>query len=155
MGVGTDIPVPADPSSLCRPPATRWNNNLVTTSGGIRRASLFGIFTLFSLLSGAVNFTIPTNLNSISTPTSPFQSTIVGSHHARHNSTALCSNPWSYGPDFVSFHEGVYCDMETRRIWPLCNTTKREDCYDWDTRTLVNQKLKKRRMGYNDVIEWK
>ncbi|KAH8656591.1 hypothetical protein BGZ60DRAFT_144656 [Tricladium varicosporioides] len=151
IGQSNDFSVPPDPSSLCRSSASTWGNKPIASSGSIRTASLFGIFTLFSMLTNA----IPTGQKSISTSASPFQSTIVGSHYARHNSTALCSSPLSYGPDFVSFHEGVFCDMTKKHTIPLCKFAQQYDCYDWNTHSLVDRKLKKRKMGYSEVIEWK
>jgi hypothetical protein len=110
---------------------------------------------LFCLFSNAINFTAVIGRSLIDPPTSPFKDRRVGSHDARHNSTALCSHPLSHGPDFVSFHEGVFCDMVARRTWPLCSSKRQYGCYDWNTHTLADSKLKKRKMGYSEVIEWK
>ena len=143
MGNANDFSTPPDPTSLCRAPASIWSNDPVASSGSIRRASLFGVFSLFSVFSGAIDFAASIGRNTIAAPVLPFQSVIVGSHNPRHNSTALCLNPLSYGPDFVSFHEGVFCDMAARRT------------YDWDTRSLVDGKLKKRKIGYTNVTIWR
>lgn len=155
VGESNDFSIPTDPTSLCRSPATDWGNQPVATSGSIRRASLFGFLSLFSTISEAIDTTCTLFQKSLPTPVSPFQNTIVGSHYSRHNSTALCSNPMSYGPDFVSFHERVFCDMANRLTLPLCSVTTRKDCYDWASHTVVDRKLKKRNMGYREVVEWK
>ncbi|KAF2103365.1 hypothetical protein NA57DRAFT_52888 [Rhizodiscina lignyota] len=38
-----------------------------------------------------------------------------------HNATDLCMSDHSRGPDFVSLVEGMYCDMDTRKLTPLCH----------------------------------
>lgn len=155
VGESNDFSIPKDPTSLCRSPATDWGNQPVASSGSMRRASLFGILGFFSVLGEAIDTTYTQFQNSKHTPVSPFQTTIVGSHYFRHNSTALCSNPMSYGPDFVSFHERVFCDMTNRRTLPLCSGITLKDCYDWASHTVVDRKLKKRKMDYSEIIEWK
>jgi hypothetical protein len=144
--------LPANPLSLCFEPATMLNSTPVATSSGIRRASLFNIFSVLGIMGSIVESTM--SYAAAPAPVSPFQGRIIGSHIIRHNSTALCNDPLSYGPDFVSFHEGVYCDMTTRKTWPLCRTATEYGCYDWKTHTLKYRKLKKRSLGYTDVTIW-
>ncbi|KAF2195023.1 hypothetical protein K469DRAFT_743711 [Zopfia rhizophila CBS 207.26] len=86
---------------------------------------------------------------------SPFNGTLIASYHAQHNATALCANPMSWGPDFVSLDEGIFCDMTTRTTWPLCGNYIHFNCYDWNTHHLVEGNLQKRKMSYSDVIEWR
>jgi hypothetical protein len=152
MDSSNSFSVPANAQSLCIEPATMWNSTPAATSSGIRRASLFSIFGIFGLMSSIVGSTISSA--AVPTSISPFQKRIIGSHNSRHNSTALCNDPLSYGPDFVSFHEGVYCDMTTRSTWPLCGTVTGYECYDWETHTLNYRKPKKRSLGYTDVTIW-
>ena len=68
----------------------------------------------------------------------------------------------SHGPDFVSFSEGVFCDMDRKRWWPLCNGTMtsapaadagKKGCYHWDTHSLVVGEGKRAR-NYTHVEEW-
>nr|XP_036575951.1 uncharacterized protein CTRU02_14088 [Colletotrichum truncatum]KAF6782607.1 hypothetical protein CTRU02_14088 [Colletotrichum truncatum] len=47
-----------------------------------------------------------------------------------HNATELCLSETSRGPDLVSLEEGVYCNMETRELLPLCGGDIITDCYD-------------------------
>jgi len=84
-----------------------------------------------------------------------FKGALIVSHHTQHNATALCTSPESRGPDFISFDEGVFCDMTTRITWPLCCESDNEDCYDWKTHSLVERKLRKRKIRYLSIIEWK
>ncbi|KAF6841087.1 hypothetical protein CPLU01_00648 [Colletotrichum plurivorum] len=64
---------------------------------------------------------------------------IVSSRRSR-NATAVCQEQSSYGPDFVSLAEGVYCNMETRETLPLCEngpSTDAVDCFDVDSASRV------------------
>ncbi|KAH7408787.1 hypothetical protein DE146DRAFT_752900 [Phaeosphaeria sp. MPI-PUGE-AT-0046c] len=49
------------------------------------------------------------------------------------NATALCEQPNSYGPDFISLEEGIYCNMETRETLAICSSTVVGDCFDVDS----------------------
>ncbi|KAL8705965.1 MAG: hypothetical protein Q9201_000959 [Fulgogasparrea decipioides] len=53
-------------------------------------------------------------------PDSQFQGELVMSSHESHSAKELCEHDNSAGPDFVSFHENVFCDMSTKKMWPLC-----------------------------------
>ena len=80
-------------------------------------------------------------------------STIIASTDPSHSAAKLCESDTSYGPDFVSLSEGIFCDMATKTPWPLCSKSVAENCYDWDSHTLINgagQMVK----GYTDVQEW-
>lgn len=57
---------------------------------------------------------------------------LVLSSHADHSATTLCQDPMSYGPDLVSLTEGVYCNMLTRELLPLCSTGVTGDCFDYE-----------------------
>lgn len=59
---------------------------------------------------------------------------LVVSSFKTQNATEVCAEPTNYGPDFVSLHEGVYCDMDTRKTLPLCGTDSDAlgDCFDLD-----------------------
>jgi hypothetical protein len=154
MDKANSFSIPGNPQSLCYQPATMWNSTAPVTSGGIRRASLFWILGILGLLGSVVDSAMSYPYTTVPAAIRPFEKRIIGSHNIRHNSTALCSDPLSYGPDFVSFHEGVYCDMTTRSTWPLCSASIGYECYDWETHTLKYLKLRKRSLGYTDVTIW-
>lgn len=42
----------------------------------------------------------------------------------------LCNSPTSRGSDFVSVDEGLFCDMETKTLHPLCSADNRIGCFD-------------------------
>ncbi|KAH0565860.1 hypothetical protein GP486_000738 [Trichoglossum hirsutum] len=86
---------------------------------------------------------------------SAFNETLIASHLPQHNATALCASPESRGPDFISFDEGVFCDMTNRITWPLCGETITNGCYDWKTHSFVDRKLRKRETDYSNIVEWK
>ncbi|RYP56956.1 hypothetical protein DL769_009790 [Monosporascus sp. CRB-8-3] len=55
---------------------------------------------------------------------------LVVSADPNHNATELCSAGESYGPDFVSLAERLYCDMGTRELLPLCGSGLTDNCFD-------------------------
>lgn len=78
---------------------------------------------------------------------------LVVSNHSHHNATEVCTHPNSLGPDFVSLHEGVFCDMMTRTTLPLCSKAITKDCYDLDNHMQVGRRGISRR-SYTEVITW-
>lgn len=52
------------------------------------------------------------------------------SHLQGHSARELCEDKMSLGPDFISTNEGLFCDMETAMLWPLCTTTQPANCFD-------------------------
>ncbi|TGO11277.1 hypothetical protein BTUL_0113g00070 [Botrytis tulipae] len=89
-------------------------------------------------------------INSPSTTfTSPRSHSFVGrlitSNHTSHSANELCASDTSVGPDFVSYQERVYCDMENKQAYPLClsdhsNSTTVEVCFDIEIKILVDHK---------------
>ncbi|KAF1976715.1 hypothetical protein BU23DRAFT_565404 [Bimuria novae-zelandiae CBS 107.79] len=62
---------------------------------------------------------------------------LVISSRSDQNATALCEKSHSYGPDFISLEEGIYCNMETRETLPLCSSSITGDCFDVDTHSHI------------------
>lgn len=62
--------------------------------------------------------------------------TLVVSHFDRQSAKEMCEHPNSLGPDFVSVAEGVFCDMETAKWWPLCDAEHTKECFDMETQSL-------------------
>jgi len=63
----------------------------------------------------------------------PDRGHLVKSKQPSHTASALCKDKMSYGPDFVSVEEGLFCDMEHRRLWPLCKNKSEKACFDTKT----------------------
>lgn len=55
---------------------------------------------------------------------------LVVSENPLHSAKETCEHPGSYGPDFVSTVEGVYCDMSVKEWWPLCSNAIISGCFD-------------------------
>lgn len=75
------------------------------------------------------------------------------------NATTLCQDEDSYGPDFVSLQEGVYCNMETRETLPLCTDSPAPgECFDVDTASHImhdgGHKPKIRARNPTKVVRW-
>ena len=78
---------------------------------------------------------------------------LIASPHDRHSAQELCESGSSHGPDFVSSSEGIFCDMDAKTHWPLCDRTTENECYHWDTHSLVlgDDRLPR---NYSHVEEW-
>lgn len=79
---------------------------------------------------------------------------LVASLHDSHSAHRLCESETSHGPDFVSLSEGVFCDMQTKALWPLCSEDGLSiECYHWDTHSLVTgtERVAK---NYTHVEQW-
>ncbi len=62
--------------------------------------------------------------------------TLIISKSERHSARELCESSMSRGPDFVSLEEQLFCDMDAKRTWPLCNASKTDGCFDHKTSTM-------------------
>ncbi|OIW25645.1 hypothetical protein CONLIGDRAFT_647387 [Coniochaeta ligniaria NRRL 30616] len=58
------------------------------------------------------------------------------SHLPAHTATEVCRSTTSWGPDFVSVVEGLYCDMCERMLWNLCSGATGTYCFDLERREL-------------------
>jgi hypothetical protein len=79
-----------------------------------------------------------------------------------HNGTELCQSPSSRGPDFISLAEGVHCDMDTRTVTPLCQTSQHGqaggDCFSVDEKKLLGRSWSRKRSvnkQYSRIVDWK
>lgn len=57
----------------------------------------------------------------------------------------LCNSPTSRGSDFVSIDEGLFCDMETKALYPLCSSEVKSQCFDLEHERL--QMIKRSKPG--------
>ncbi|KAK1142048.1 hypothetical protein N8T08_008254 [Aspergillus melleus] len=53
-----------------------------------------------------------------------------------HSARELCEHPNSLGPDFVNKGEMLFCDMETGKLWPLCDESRAGPCFILDARQM-------------------
>lgn len=85
---------------------------------------------------------------------------MVISSRSEHSAVELCESQTSRGSDFVSKPEGMFCDMETKTLHPLCGSRMDGDCFDLDSRELQSRRrdvLALSRMvlrEYKSVAEW-
>jgi hypothetical protein len=61
---------------------------------------------------------------------------LVISEFGDHSALSVCDSPTSWGPDFVSTREGIYCDMCERQVWKLCDRDDEKECFDLSKRSL-------------------
>jgi len=85
---------------------------------------------------------------------------IVRSDIPSHNATELCMSRSSRGPDFISLHESVHCDMDTRKITPLCGNNSPSDleCFHFDEENQAGHSLLRNKSTmlkrYSDFQDW-
>ena len=61
---------------------------------------------------------------------------VIISMSPQHSARELCQSPTSWGHDFVSVTENVFCDMELKTLWPVCDTKAKSACFDTTTSTM-------------------
>jgi hypothetical protein len=92
-----------------------------------------------------------------------FPGKLVTSAQAGHSARELCESGNSLGPDFVSQHEGLFCDMSEKELWPLCDADHTTGCFDTQNNTMVAGSLTRRddatgrhipEKDYSDVQAW-
>lgn len=55
---------------------------------------------------------------------------LIVSSRKSQSAVELCNSPTSRGSDFASTNEGLFCDMSTKTLHPLCSNTTTSDCFD-------------------------
>lgn len=152
------ISVPANPSTLCDPPyMTFFTQSMferTSSAGGRTRAVAFlAVMDFFGVVAGAVAKRVPKFVDQVQVKEA-FGGLLVSSYHAKHTAREICANEFSLGPDFVSFSDNTFCDMETKTAWPLCDAEHSKGCFDWETKNLVISMFRKRELRYRKVVKW-
>lgn len=62
---------------------------------------------------------------------------LVVTPYKKHSVIELCNSETSWGPDEVSLNERMFCDMDTKTLYPLCEDQTTMNCFDLDAETLV------------------
>ena len=87
---------------------------------------------------------------------------LIKSALATHRASDLCKSATSHGPDFVSLAESLFCDMDTRILWPLCKGGEDAECFDNEAHDLRLARRRGKRDGavlagaksYRNVTRW-
>lgn len=101
------------------------------------------------------------NSRAVRKRSAQMQSELVVSSSSGQSAASLCSNPSSFGPDFVDLANNQFCDMETKTLLPLCNTTGGPEsaCFDLETKQVKSNSPKLLRsrgvVDYSRVTVWK
>ena len=75
--------------------------------------------------------------------------TLIVSAHENQSAQDLCDSDKSLGHDFVSTSEGKYCDMNTKRVYPLCSDTATRKCFSVDRK---NRSIRRREVGNGHAV---
>ena len=81
------------------------------------------------------------------------ESQLVISDDPDHSAKRLCQSDMSHSADFVSLDEGLFCDMGSKTLWPLCGNGVTDDCFDKEEKALVVKGDRQQR-NYHDVQVW-
>ncbi|WAO93118.1 Hypothetical protein NCS54_01065200 [Fusarium falciforme] len=85
---------------------------------------------------------------------------VVVTKEAGYNTTELCTSETSWDPDFVSLDEGLYCDMDSRELWPVCDEDKDAvPCFDAEAMKVecgdkVERDAIPQQKEFTDIIQW-
>ncbi|KAK0100735.1 hypothetical protein ONS95_007185 [Cadophora gregata] len=87
---------------------------------------------------------------------------LVISHFGDHSATEVCQMSNSWGPDFVSLVEGLYCDMCERELWQLCSVSTTSECFDLEKKEVRHNAIGHQkddqvdlRKKFEIISEWK
>ncbi|KAK0665236.1 hypothetical protein QBC41DRAFT_359048 [Cercophora samala] len=81
---------------------------------------------------------------------------LVISNSPLQKASELCESETSYGPDFVSLVEGMYCNMETSELLPLCTEELQTGCFHLDQKTHVKRDgiVSENQKEYEHILDW-
>lgn len=95
---------------------------------------------------------VPSQDSSAKTKRS-LHSEFVVSSFKQHKAEELCDSETSLGPDSVSTAEGLFCDMETREVLPLCGNGVDVECFELEQGAKVKRDGVSRKT-YSKTITW-
>lgn len=85
---------------------------------------------------------------------------VVVTKEAGYNTTELCTSETSWGPDFVSLNEGLYCDMDSRELLSVCQQDKDVvPCFDAEAMQIeygdkVERDAISQQKEFTEIIQW-
>jgi hypothetical protein len=74
-----------------------------------------------------------------SNPDHDFDQRLVKSNSFTSSAVTLCEDWFSLGPHFVSSIEGLFCDMNTRELLPVCDQNTQGQCFNDDLDEVVER----------------
>lgn len=134
-----------DPQHYCNYPAMLWKHE-GDEFDGIGERGEHKLWT-------PSNSTSTKRASSYSKRSAALNEQLVISYDPQQSAKKLCDSETSYGPDFVSIPESLYCDMDEKVLYPLCDKEHTTKCFDLETRTLIEGKRFAKR-EYTKISEW-
>lgn len=61
---------------------------------------------------------------------------LVISHLPEASAKEVCESHTSMGPDIVSVKQGLFCDMDSKELWPVCSAAISTSCFDLDKQAM-------------------
>jgi hypothetical protein len=77
---------------------------------------------------------------------------------ASYSAKELCEDKMLLGLDFVLIQESLFCDMETAKLWLLCDSKHLVDCFNLETKRIKEKAGKRDSIStkeYTTTNEWK
>lgn len=81
-------------------------------------------------------------------------SRLIISDRPGHSAVALCESETSHGPSLVSLSEGMFCDMKTRMVQPVCAEKLTKDCFKVPKEEDGQRVASTQGTEYSSVIDW-
>jgi len=78
---------------------------------------------------------------------------LVVSPHAKHTATRICGDKNAVGPDLLSVSEGKFCDMQNKKMYPLCSSLTDTECFDQGSSQVKTNSTKKA-VKYDKIHKW-
>ncbi|KAI9147427.1 hypothetical protein HJFPF1_12447 [Paramyrothecium foliicola] len=82
-----------------------------------------------------------------------FADKLVRDNGTVHSARSLCDSRSSLGPDFVNIGEGLFCDMDTHELWPVCREGGEDKCFNVGSNQLIVGG-KASRKTYSQLLDW-
>ncbi|KAI1343510.1 hypothetical protein F5Y15DRAFT_235105 [Xylariaceae sp. FL0016] len=110
-----------------------------------------------SVLPRSLNHSTPASrrTNTAGKITTRHSNSIVMADHHAHKASELCGSPMSAGPSLVSHTEKLFCRMTDKTLWPLCDATTNDNCFNQDLMQVIAGGLTTRDSPYQHFIDWR
>jgi hypothetical protein len=79
------------------------------------------------------------------------QGQLVISAYAQHSAREVCESDTSHGPDFASVNEGLYCDMDQKKLWNICSQNVTQMCFDTEQFQMRGSNFRVQGVSWNNT----
>jgi hypothetical protein len=76
---------------------------------------------------------------------------LIVTDHPGDSAREVCESTSSYGFDIISTSEGLFCDMQNKQLYQICDQDLADNCFNLDTKTLIPKTALTARGGYQNI----